>query len=77
MKYYLITIQKLKDGTNPVGIFAYNSFDEIRSVYHSTLASNYANMDITYFCVAVMDEESVIYLSEKYTRPEKPEEEQL
>lgn len=62
--YYLITIQKLKDGTTPTGIFAYEGDIAATAAYHSTLASCYANDNLTYFCVTVIDEQCNVILTE-------------
>lgn len=67
MKYYLISIQKLADGTNPIGIYGYDTQEAVLSAYHSTLASNYVNYEagtLEYFCVSIMDEQSNILQKE-------------
>lgn len=67
MKYYLISIQKLNDDTNPVSIFGYDSQEAVLSAYHSTLASNYVNYEagtLLYFCTSIIDEQSNVLQKE-------------
>ena len=67
MKYYLISIQKLSDGTSPVGIYGYDTQEAVLSAYHSTLASNYVNYEagtLLYFCTSIIDEQSNVLQKE-------------
>lgn len=69
---YLVTIQKLKDGSNPISIFSYNE-SEAFSAYHSTLASCYANSNLSYFCVSLIDELGNSRMTENHTNVENDE----
>ena len=73
MYYYLVTIQKLKDGTNPIAIYSYASRESVFSAYHSTLASNYASSTLEFFCVEVLDGNGDIVEKEHYYFPVEPE----
>ena len=69
MKFYLISIQFLRDETNPIGIYAYDSREEVLSAYHSTLASNYINNNLKSFCVMVITEFGKTEYKEYYASP--------
>ena len=56
MLYYLISIQKLSDGSQPASMMAYDNQNAVLSAYYSTLASNYANSNLEFFSVTIMDE---------------------
>lgn len=56
MKYYLINIQFINDGSNPCSIFGYDSRDSALSAFHSILASNYANDNLIKFEVMLITE---------------------
>ena len=55
MKYYVVNGIIMKDETTPQSVFCYDSKDDAFSVYHTTLASNYANKDIRSFFVCILD----------------------
>ena len=56
MYYYLISIQKLSDGSQPASMLAYTDQNAVISAYYSTLASNYASETLEFFSVTIMDE---------------------
>ena len=68
MKYFLISIQYVNDGTNPCGIFAYDDEDSAVSAYHSTLASNYSNSNLNEFLCMVINKDGVIIRLENWKK---------
>ena len=54
-KFYLVSIQIMKDGTQAQSIFAYDSRTEAVSAFHSTLASNYASDALKAFSALVIN----------------------
>lgn len=75
MTYYLIIIQTLADGTKPSAIYAYNTKDSVLSAYHSNLASCYANENLEFFNVTIIDEQSNVLMHEhKYKEHMTPSE---
>lgn len=64
MNFYLITIQRLEDGSLPTSIYVYDSKDAVLSAYHSTLASCYSNDNLEYFCISIIDEQSNVLMHE-------------
>lgn len=74
MKYFLISIQYVNDGTNPCGIFAYNSKEEVLSSFHSTLASNYISSNLNGFLCIVIDEYGMTIRKEDWTKPVEEQE---
>lgn len=64
MKYYVISIQHINDGTTPCSIFVYDTEDAARMAFHQTLASDYANSNLTGFLVQLIDDSGVIINTE-------------
>ena len=69
MKYYLISIQFLSDGSNPVSILGYDTRESVLSAFHSTLASNYANENVIKFDAMVITEFGKVEKQEYWARP--------
>ena len=73
MIYYLISIQKLSDGSQPSSMMAYDNQNAVLSAYYSTLASNYASETLEFFSVTIMDEKGVIMLHDHRYKEVLPE----
>lgn len=53
--YFLVNIQHTNADSFPSSIFPYSDYNEARSAYHSTLASNYA-ADLKGFSVVLLNQ---------------------
>lgn len=69
--YYVVNTMVLKENKTPAqNIFVYADKTEAYSVYHQTLASNYASDKISQFCVLLFTSTNMILSSEVwYSEP--------
>lgn len=67
MDYFVISIQKIGT-TNIQSIYAYNTKEEALSVYHNTLASNYASTTLDFFSVIVLNQYGITEVMEYWER---------
>ena len=72
MKYFVVSIQEVEDGTTAQSIFAYDNKDQAFSVYHQTLASNYAASSLQAFCTLIINEHGGTEVREFWDRPTPP-----
>lgn len=68
MRYYVVSMQRTGDAS-PASIFGYNTLEEARSAYHTTLASNYVSEVLDAFCVMLINEHGGVEAKEFWERP--------
>ena len=66
--YYVVSIQTVGE-THPCSIFAFNSYEEASSNYHSTLASNYVSTTLDAFSVVLLNEHGGTEMKEFWEKP--------
>ena len=73
MNFYVISIQKSGD-SYPVSIFGYPDREAALAAYHSTLFSNYSNVEnLDSFCTMVINEHGGTETREYWEKPIEPE----
>ena len=68
--YFVINIQKTKEGTSPATLFSYDSYENASVAYHSNLQYNYtAKENLTGFSCSIMTDNGDVVLKESYNFP--------
>ena len=68
MKFYLIEISNLKDGTEPKAVWAKDNYDTAQMQYHQTLASAMANQNVVSCLCQIIDGKGKVYMSQFWER---------
>lgn len=78
MKYYVIEIQRDKEGVESKGMYSYNTRDEAVAVFHQKMASGITagtQGNLSYVLNMVINEYGNTEMMERWTTPVEPEEE--
>lgn len=67
---YLVQIQRLADGSEPKGIFAYNSYEEALQAFYNVCASSMADANIRSFVIEILDEFGNVRKAEVQHKPD-------
>jgi hypothetical protein len=78
MKYYVIEIQRDKEGVESKGMYSYGTRDEAVAVFHQKMASGITagtQGNLSYVLNMVINEYGNTEMMERWTAPVEPEEE--